>query len=643
MNLDIRTIYIALIITNLLQAIAFSIHFIQNKNIKGTRRWAVGMAFQSLSYLISIFREVPGFGHPSIFFTNIFLILGLLFMYTGVVEYLGLKRSNTIWISAFVLFILGITYYLFVDDNITIRRIIIALMIIATCLENSRLLLGKITTGIQFAATYQGVVMLVGVVVFITRIIGSITGQIPTDEFSASPLQILFYLGLLSVTILWGIGYIMLVNQAIQAEIEETRNRMEIILNTSPDSILLTRTRDGLIVDVNEQFTALTGYSRAEVMNKTTLDIQLWNNPRDRQRLMDCLNLTGRCEHLEAEFRKKSGEIITALMTARKIKLQGIEYLISISHDISDRILMENHLRESEEKYRFMAENSGDIIWHVDRNFIVDYISPTDERIRGFTQKEVLGTSFWDMLQPKDVEIARQAGKKLLEQEGQEYFSGMATYEFEVHRKDGQQIWVEITIHPHYDTGQKILGFHGVTREITERKRLQEELKNQAATDVLTGIANRRRFLELFDLEMKRVHRYQTRMSIILMDIDDFKQINDSCGHAVGDEVLKEFTHCCQQSIREIDLLARFGGDEFIIMLPQTSVDQAQLITERIKKNLEKLVVHQNGCDHQVTASMGIAALTQPFETLDDLVKKADEALYKSKNAGKNQARVNQE
>jgi diguanylate cyclase (GGDEF)-like protein/PAS domain S-box-containing protein len=643
MNLDIRTINIALIITNLFQAVAFSFQYFQNKNIKGTKRWALGIILQSLSYFLSIFREIPGLAHPSIFLANCLLILGLLFIYSGVLEYLGLKRSNFIWIGAFFVFILSISYFLFVDDNITVRRVIIAVMIAATSLEISRLLLGRNTQRIRSTATFQGMVFLASALLFIVRIINSITGPLDADEFIATPAQIIFYLGLLAITVLWGIGFILLVNQAIRAEIEETKDRMETILNTSPDSILLTRLVDGFIVDVNEQFTILTGYLRDEVVGKTVGEINLWKNPRDREKLVDCLHHNTRCDNIEATFLRKDGASLTGIMTARVVQLDGIDYITSITHDISDRIEMEKSLRESEEKFRFMAENSGDVVWHMDRNFILDYISPADERIRGYTQKEVLGTSLWDMLKPDDVEIAKKAETKLLEQEGQEYFSGMSTYEFEVNRKDGKSIWVEITTHPHYDIGHKIIGFHGVTREITERKRLQEELRNQAATDVLTGIANRRRFMELFDLEMKRVHRYQTRMSIILMDIDDFKQINDSCGHAVGDVVLKEFADCCQQSIREIDLLARFGGDEFIIMLPQTSVDQAELIAERITKNLEELVVDQNGYTHQVTASMGIAALTQPFETLDDLVKKADEALYKSKNDGKNQSRINKE
>jgi diguanylate cyclase (GGDEF)-like protein len=173
--------------------------------------------------------------------------------------------------------------------------------------------------------------------------------------------------------------------------------------------------------------------------------------------------------------------------------------------------------------------------------------------------------------------------------------------------------------------------------DIVENKRAEEALQQQATTDELTGVMNRRHFLTMASHELKRVARLNHPLSVALIDLDYFKQVNDTYGHAGGDQVLKMFTRICQQHIREIDLLARFGGDEFVLLLPVTTGEQAYEVVERVRLALTVQVVELNGGRVPITISVGIAAChTSEPQVLEILLDRADQALYHAKKAGRN-------
>ena len=137
--------------------------------------------------------------------------------------------------------------------------------------------------------------------------------------------------------ILLTFGLIIMVNQRLNAENREAKENLELIFNTSPDAVLITRLTDGYLVGVNEGFTAMTGYTRAEVMGKSTLDVNIWKNPADRQKLVTALNEKGFCENMEAVFQRKDGSQFTGIVSAKIITLQGDPHIISVTRDITER------------------------------------------------------------------------------------------------------------------------------------------------------------------------------------------------------------------------------------------------------------------------------------------------------------------
>lgn len=207
---------------------------------------------------------------------------------------------------------------------------------------------------------------------------------------------------------------------------------------------------------------------------------------------------------------------------------------------------------------------------------------------------------------------------------------------FRNRKKNGDLYWESAVISPVKDEAGNVTHYLSVQEDISERKRLEEELQNRAVTDELTGIFNRRHLLELAPGEIKRAMRLKHPLSIALIDIDHFKHLNDTYGHAVGDQVLLAFTKTCQKNIREIDIFARFGGDEFVLVFPATKLDQAFEVVERVRRDLTAHVLEFNGKPVSITISSGISGLVGEAATLDSLLERADQALYRAKAAGRN-------
>lgn len=224
----------------------------------------------------------------------------------------------------------------------------------------------------------------------------------------------------------------------------------------------------------------------------------------------------------------------------------------------------------------------------------------------------------------------------------------------------GEAYYKKVDRIPYYDEHDEIAGITVYSYDITEQKRAEvrlleqrleledeikkrivaeKELRRLATTDPLTGIFNRRHFFELLEAELARTKRTGKSFSIVLFDIDHFKQINDSYGHQAGDEVLRRVTRACRDHLRQMDGFARYGGEEFIILLPELEIHQAQQAAEKIRGLIAGQIIEFEKQSITVTISLGVSELADG-EPLDQLLARVDKALYQAKEGGRNRVRV---
>lgn len=289
-------------------------------------------------------------------------------------------------------------------------------------------------------------------------------------------------------------------------------------------------------------------------------------------------------------------------------------------------------LRASEARHRFLADHAGDVIWTMDLEGRLTYVSPSVQKLRGFSPEEVMGQSLREILTPESAAIAEErlhlAQAEIREGRPAPEFRG----ELEQPCRDGSTVWTEVTVTGMTDGQGRCVGFLGVTRDISERRRLQEELKARAATDLLTGVWNRFRLEEMGQAEVHRQARYGQPLALVFMDLDRFKRVNDTHGHEAGDRVLQAFCATVRTCLRETDLFGRWGGEEFLVLVPGTDAPSARLLAERIRQAMEAQELPGIG---RVTVSAGVAAC-RPGDSWPVLVARADAALYRAKSRGRN-------
>jgi diguanylate cyclase (GGDEF)-like protein/PAS domain S-box-containing protein len=316
------------------------------------------------------------------------------------------------------------------------------------------------------------------------------------------------------------------------------------------------------------------------------------------------------------------------------IEPSGITQRVLITGiDISDSVALEMDLDISNSRFSSVIDAAYDGIITMDQNQRINLFNAAAEGIFGYTQNEVLG-------EPITMLMAEIVGDKHLDYINQFKRSPMKTREMMERsviyglRKNGTEFPAEITISKIDVIGE--MEYTAIVRDVSERTRLLDELERSATTDPLTGLKNRACLTDKMDELITVNKRYGHTFSIILIDLDHFKQINDSHGHDVGDEVLKRFAQRVLPLFREVDLLARYGGEEFVGLLPDTQLEGAAELAERLRKTIEdrKIDANDQG-DVKFTVSIGVAQ----FGVNDDartIFKRSDGALYRAKEAGRN-------
>lgn len=328
--------------------------------------------------------------------------------------------------------------------------------------------------------------------------------------------------------------------------------------------------------------------------------------------------------------------------------------------------LTARRLRESEARYRMLAENSHDVIWTVDiPSRCYTYVSPSISDMTGFCPEEVIGQPF-DVRLTSDsaARLAREIDLRLRRIASGDRAASVLVSEFELVCKDGSQISTEVVSSYLLDEDGVARTILGITRNISERKaaefalkdsnrqlharieeigRLQVALQELAVRDSLTGLYNRRYLDETLDREVSRARREGNPLSLVMLDIDYFKRVNDTYGHQVGDEVLRTLAATLSADIRAEDVACRYGGEEFLILLPNMPLETAMSRAEAWRSAVERLSIAHGNFRLTFTISLGVSAYPDHGKTPDELTRYADQALYQAKHEGRNRVSIHRD
>ncbi len=380
----------------------------------------------------------------------------------------------------------------------------------------------------------------------------------------------------------------------------------------------------GIIRFITPSIEPVTGFSPGELIGNPIFD---FIDKNSESMLKAALYKRSKGELDFAEYiltlYRKDGTSYESLHRISTIEFEGENAAISAFIDITERKEFESKLQESEEMFRTISELTMAGIYMYQDYFT--YVNDALCKMSGYSRDELLMMRPIDLVHPSD---AAHVGR-IIHSRFQGFHQSLE-YEIRFMKKSGSYSWVHISSSSVIYKGERT-GI-GVAFEITDRKNLEHRLHRLASIDSLTRIYNRRRFQEIVMNEWERHVRYNQPFSIIMFDFDNFKHINDSFGHHYGDDVLVKTISKIKRVLRKTDIIARWGGEEFMILLPETHLDQAMIAAEKIRQQVEQIEITPIG---HVTISLGVAEIAAN-ENLENLYTRADQALYHSKKYGKN-------
>ena len=410
---------------------------------------------------------------------------------------------------------------------------------------------------------------------------------------------------------------------------------LEKILQTCPEGII-GNDRRGNIFLFNAGAEKIFGYSRDEVIGKVhARDLYPPGEAREVKNNIysEEYGGRGRLVDYETEVLNRDGKQIPIRLCGTILSEDGEETgIVGFFTDITERKAMQERFLESEDKFRGIFETAHDAMVSLGEDGIILLANRSAGELTEYGVGEITGKHFKDLFPAKYHaycdEILAYVSSRAPGRPGN-------IMELSILRKGRGEVPVQMSLADKGGKGKKILT--AIIRDISERKAMEEELRILSITDPLTHLYNRRHFQALADKEMERARRSKGRFAMLLIDVDNFKKYNDAYGHAEGDVVLRSLGEHIMKTFRAMDSGFRFGGEEFAVLLPDTTAVQAMVPAERIRRGFSEirfLPMHGEGPVH-VTLSIGISEYLEGY-TLDDLTRFADSAMYAAKNGGRN-------
>ncbi len=398
----------------------------------------------------------------------------------------------------------------------------------------------------------------------------------------------------------------------------------------------------GRLESVNPALVTMLGYESEDDLLALPSTASLYVEAADRERVVTSLRRDGRVQSAEFQLRCRDGRVITVLENARVLRdhkgqVAGYEGTIT---DISTRKLAELQLADEKEKAQVTLQSIGDAVLTADAEARVEYMNPVAEQLTGWTNGEAAGRPVSEIFQVLNEVTRVPIDSPILRCLREDRNVELPEPALLVNRR-GQEISVQDSAAPIRDRTGRLIGAVMVFHDVSQERRLQRALTYQATHDALTGLMNRREFeVRLGDALEAARDPSCARHVLLYLDLDQFKVVNDTCGHEAGDRLLKQVTSVVQTRIRTTDTLARLGGDEFGVLLHECTLETAHRIAEGLRQAIRDYRFVWEERVLKVGVSIGLAEITGESETAASVMSAADVACYSAKDSGRNRVQT---
>ncbi len=443
--------------------------------------------------------------------------------------------------------------------------------------------------------------------------------------------------------VLQGLFHDVTASKESEKALRDSEERFRTIFDSVNDAIFVHDLDSGAILDVNHKMCELYGYTREEALQLNVEALSLGEPPYTQREALAWMKRAAEGEPQIFEWRAKDkqGRLFWVEVNMRRATIGGWNRLLVAMRDITERKQAEEALSKEKERAQVTLHSIGDAVITTDAAGIVQYVNPVAETLTGWTLAEAQGQPLAQVFNIVNEETRQPASDPVKRCLAEGRIMGLANHTLLLSLA-GREYAIQDSVAPIRGPQGELFGTVLVFRDITEARLLSQTISYQAAHDDLTGLLNRREFERRLQRVLHTARFEQTEHALCYLDLDQFKLINDTCGHVAGDELLRQVSNLLKDQIRKRDTLARLGGDEFGVLMEHCSVQQAWRVADTLRSAVESFRFIWEDKYFSIGVSIGLAPITPASGDINRVLSAADAACYMAKEQGRNRIHIYQ-